>query len=61
MKIQDKKKNSNYFGKSKRFVTESKYDKKPSPNTYKFDTNWLSKTSLMHVTSATSLKSVYYH
>jgi hypothetical protein len=61
MNQQAKKKNNSFFGKSKRFDWLARCDKKPAPNAYKFNTNWLSKTCSMNVTSCTSTKSVYYH
>lgn len=63
MKTRSKKKNSNFFGKSKRFVTESKFEKKPGPNIYKLNNEWDSKTNLTHMTctSNSNLKTVYYH
>jgi hypothetical protein len=61
LKLQQRKKDSCSFGRSKRFDGFSKRDKKPAPNTYKFDTNWVSKTCSMNLTSSASVKSVYYH
>jgi hypothetical protein len=58
---QKKTANKNYFGKSKRFVTGSKFDKKPAPNFYHLNTKWSDSTNILKTSaSTTSYKSVYY-
>lgn len=59
-----KKKDSNFFGSSKRFVTCSKHEKKPAPNSYKMNQAWNDKANVMKVTCNTmgsTPKSIYYH
>jgi len=59
--LQKKKATSNFFGKCKRFVTGSKFDKKPAPNQYKINTKWSDPTNMLKAsTSTTTFKSVYY-
>lgn len=54
--------NKNFFGKSRRFVQGSKYDKKPAPNFYELNYKWTDQTNVMLKTSASAanFKSVYY-
>lgn len=63
MKLQDKSKDSNFFGKSPRFFAGPKSEKRPSPNFYKLNNDWLSKANLTKVSacSVSNFKSVYYH
>lgn len=52
----------NFFGKSKRFVGGSKYDRKPAPNSYKLNTKWGDAANILKTSSSFSnFKSVYYH
>ena len=57
-KNQDKKRDSNFFGKSLR---EKKGAKVPGPSQYKINTNWSKKENIMKTTSTALYKSVYYH
>jgi hypothetical protein len=53
--------NKNFFGKSKRFVVGSKFDKKPAPNFYKLNTKWSDSTNILKTSASFSnIKSVYY-
>ena len=63
MALQKKPIHSNFFGKCKRFIGESKFEKKPAPNSYKFKTKWTDATNILKTSaSATNLnlRSVYY-
>ena len=58
---QAKSTNKNYFGKSKRFVLGSQFEKKPGPNFYKLNTKWTDETNVLKTSASTkSIKSVYY-
>ncbi len=59
---QKSSKNKNFFGKSKRFVGGSKYDRKPAPNSYKLNTKWGDSSNILKTsTSFSNYKSVYYN
>lgn len=63
MATQKKSGNKNFFGKSKRFLGESKYDKKPGPNFYKINMKWNDSNSVLKASASSinlNFRSVYY-
>lgn len=64
MAAQKKPIHKNFFGKTKRFVGESKYDKRPGPNSYKLNNKWTDPNHILKASASSinlNLKSVYYH
>lgn len=62
-KLKQKKKDSSFFGKTKRFKTGSKNDRKPSPDSYGINNDWLSQNNVAKISTCSNLnlRSVYYH